>query len=429
MPGFNQPSGGLGSLRAVTNPSLEKRLRGNINNIWARHWRGDLNAGGVRTDYTSTQCGFVVAPCKEFTQVRFLLKNIEASAPTCKMIVAVSNTSADRITPSVGNTKTNNPTTGWVDVTDGGSTTLTLPTFVSGDNRVAATKWTDWIDLPSLAPVDGASTTPYLMFRTKFSSPYTYWAQGTTRTTIGYPANFLDQYFSFGADRTVNPENATAANTTTFQDACGVFAVEFRSTSQVIKVICVGDSITQGVGDNSAGNSMGSWVPKSEATVQAMGLPLNFLNYGQGSCPSVSFLAFGKQAVTDHLPAIAMYSVWTPNDSIPDATNTLTAFNRAMNFANHCFANQCLPIFCFLAPNDGYILAADNFRKALINRCKATGIAVIDMTPAVGDGASPERFLTAMKNDNTHPNAAGYAAMAAVNIAKFTEILSRNISY
>ncbi|MGG2382861.1 hypothetical protein, partial [Salmonella enterica] len=85
--------------------------------------------------------------------------------------------------------------------------------------------------------------------------------------------------------------------------------------------------------------------------------------------------------------------------------------------------------FTFLAPNDGYILAADNFRKALIARCKATGITTIDLTGAVGDGASPERFQAALKNDNTHPNAAGYTAMAAVNIARFTELLSRNISY
>jgi lysophospholipase L1-like esterase len=409
-------------------PQLSQRFIGNINNVFARHWSGGISAGGVRNDYTSTQCAFVVAPCDEFTQVRFLFKNIEATPPNVTAVCAVTNSSANKIEPSVGNTKTNNPTNGWIDVTFDGDITGTLPDFTSGDVRVAATLWSDWMDLPSIAPTDGASTRPYLMFRTKFSSPFTYWAQGVTRTTIDYNPNFFDQYYRFGADTTGTTENSTAANTNTYQDGTGVFAVEFRSSKRVLKVVCVGDSITQGVGDNTQGNSLGSWVPKSEALRLASGLPVNFLNYGQGACPSVSYLAYGKQAVTDHKPAAAIYSVWTPNDSIPDATNTVTAFNRAMAFANHCYDNNTLPIFAFLAPNDGYILAADNFRKALITRCKATGIDVIDMTPAVGDGASPERFIPAMKNDNTHPNAAGYAAMATINIAKFNEIITRNIS-
>ena len=420
---------GLRKAFASVKPDLTQRLLSNINNIYARHWRADLNAGGVRTDWQSTQCAFMVAPCGEFNEVRFMFKNIEAIAPDVEMICAVTNTSANKIEPSVGNTRTNNPTTGWVDVTLSGSTTIALPDFTTGDNRVPNTIWTDWIKLPSISPTDGASATPYLMWRTKCTSPFTYWAQGTTRTTIAYPANFFDQYYRFGNDTVTTPENGTAANTTTFQDATGVFAVEFRSNKRVVKVVCVGDSITQGVGDNATGNSMGSWVPKSETLAMAQGLPLNFLNYGQGSCPSISFLAFGKTAVTDHLPAIAMYSVWTPNDSIPDATNTVTAYNRAMEFANHCYNNNVLPVFCFLAPNDGYILAADNFRKALITRCKASGVAVIDLTRQVGDGQSPERFITSRKNDNTHPNLAGYQAMADLNILELKKILNQNFQY
>lgn len=412
-------------------PLFSERLIGNLGNKHTRHWIGDIKAGGVRTDYTSTQCGFMIAPCPDFYQVRFLIKNIEATPPNLKLICAVTNNATDRITPSVGNLKTNNPATGWIDVLKGGSATIAAPAFTTGDVRFANSAWTDWMDLPSIPPTDGASlyNRPYLMFRAKWSGPFTYWAQGTTRTTIAYPPNFFDQYFSFGADRTVNPEVATAANTTTYQDSTGIFAVEFRSSKRVVQVLCVGDSITQGVGDNLTGNSMGSWVPKSQVKADAQGLPLNFLNYGQGACPSLSYLGFGKQAVTDHLPAAAMYSVWTPNDSIPDASNTLTAYNRAMDFANHCFTNNVLPVFDFLAPNDGYILAADTFRKNLITKCKNSGIAVIDMTPAVGDGASPERFIPARKNDNTHPNITGYDAMADLNIARWKGILSRNIQY
>jgi lysophospholipase L1-like esterase len=370
----------------------------------------------------------MVAPC-DFTEVRFLLKNIEAVAPTLKMIAAVTNTSADKITPSVGNTKTNNPATGWIDVTKAASTTIATPAFTTGNVRWPNAAWTDWMALSSIAPVDGLSIRPYLMWRTKFSSAFSYWAQGSTRTTLGFPANFFDQYYNFGNDRTVNPQNATAANTTTFQDATGIFAVEFKSSKNVVKVVCVGDSITQGVGNNSFGNSMGSFVPYCETTAQALGMPLNFLNYGQGSCPSASYLEFGKQAVTNHLPAMAMYSVWTPNDGIPDATNTATAYTRALDFAAHCTANNVLPVFDFLAPNDGYILAADNFRKSLITQCKASGIAIVDMTPAVGDGASPERFITARKNDNTHPNATGYQAMAEITINRLSQILSANTNY
>lgn len=410
-------------------PALDNALMGNTDNRWVRHWTGDVKLGGVRTDYTSTQCASMIAPCDNFTEVRFLLKNAEGVAPTCKIIAAVTNNLTNRITPSVGGTKTNDPTTGWCDVLQGGSTTITLPAFTTGDTRNPNGVWTDWLKLPSIAPTDGVSTRPYLLWRTKFSGPFTYWAQGSTRTTTAYPANFMDQYYNFGADRTVNPENATNVNTTTYQDSGGVFAVEFRSAKRVLKVLCVGDSITQGVGDNSVGNSMGSWVPKAETIAQNLGLPLNFLNYGQGGCPSVSYLAFGKQAVTNHLPAIAMYSVWTPNDSIPDATNIVTAYNRAIEFATHCLTNDCLPVFTFLAPNDGYILAADNFRKQLITQIKAQGFFVVDMTPAVGDGASPERFIAGRKNDNTHPNAAGYTAMSEICIARLSELIGFNIRF
>lgn len=410
-------------------PPANQRFLGNFNNIWTRHWTGPALVAG-NTGFAAYQCGFAVAPCPDFNQVRFLFKNIEATPPSVsKMIVAVTGSSLDRITPSVGSGKTNDPATGWVDVTFSGSTSSALPAFTSGDVRVPATMWSDWITLPSVPPSDGLSTKPYIMWRSKMSAAFTYWGQGTTRTQLSRPETFFDQYVSFATDPIATPTNATAANTTLYSDASPIFAIEFRSSQRVAKVLCIGDSITQGVGDNSAGNSMGSWVPKCEALCRASSIPMNFINYGQGGAPTVSYLAFGKQAVTDHLPTIAMYSVFSPNDSIPTAANTLTAYNRAMDFANHCFANNTLPIFTFLAPNDGYVTNADVYRRILRDRIKDTGIMCIDLTPAVGNGGAPERFLAGLKNDNTHPNAAGYLAMANLNISLLTPLLQANISY
>lgn len=426
---------GLGNSRSISNPKLSLKIpTANIRNTAIRHTKAAINTGG--TLFTSTYASLTNCPAPDFTHVRIILKNQEASPPNVSgCIVAVTNTAttfAQKVIPSTGNTVTGDGSTGWVTVTFSGSSTPTLPA-AGTDNHNPGILVSDWIPINSLTPVDG-SPWPYLMCRLKLSANFTYFNCGNGKATDNTKQDYHES-FRFVGDGITTPANFTTPSANDPNSI--IFGFEFRTSSPVVPIICVGDSITQGLHTSASADSNDtqtySWVPQSYETFLSAGVPVNLYNYGYSGATTTQFCTFGKNAVATHKPAVAIYSVFSPNDNSAGATYTQaqidTMYANAMDFAFTCQSNNCLPVFAFLAPDENLDSASDLLRKALITKVKAKGFYVIDMTEAIGDASTPQKFVSADKYDTLHPNRTGHGAMAAYFLSKLLYILTQNITW
>jgi lysophospholipase L1-like esterase len=418
------PAAGSGSNVGIpatylAHPRLGKRLMGNINNTYTRHWKEQLSV--AQSTYSSTYGLITKAPCTEYTHVRVVLKNAEATPPAVTgVLLAATASNANKTVPTTGNTLTNDGATGWVQATFGGSNT---PTLVAGTQAAPSVLISDWMPLNSIAPTDGA-TYPYVMARIKMGGNYSAIFTGLLNTD-NTKDTYLEMIGSAG-DYVTTPQSLTSGSAQSFSP---IFGLEFLSSSRVVKILCVGSSTTQGFGSTPIDSAYRSWVPITQETLLAAGIPANLFNYGYATQTTTTYAAYGKTAIDSHLPAMVFYQVFSPNDGTPSQNTINAQYQRAMDFANYAMAKNCLPIFLFTNPNNNYDATTDNFRKSLITRCKASGFAVCDLNTAVGDGATPERFQSGMNYDALHPNDTGYAAMAAVAVSVIKDILSRNITY
>lgn len=412
-------------------PAINKMLLGNVNPIWTRKQKHFLGAG--QTAITNTFNTIMQAPCKSFTHVRMILPNLEASPPTLEgALIAVTSQAGNatqKTSPATGSTVTNDGETGWQTVTFGGAAQPVLPA-ANAHNSDPGILVSDWIPLSSIAPTDG-SVFPYIIGRVKFQETV------STYTTVNFtqvtPSTVKDkdiyaETFYWVGNGISSPSSFSPG---TQQDRTPILGFEFLSASPVVKIACIGDSITAGEDTSGSAIDHYGWPSRAQEILAAQNVPVNFFNYGYGGATTPQILTFGKKAIDRHLPAIALYSVFSPNDGSPNSASYVnTQIRRAMEFANHCFSKGTLPVMTFLAPGDAYNTTHDNHRKSLINYFKNSRMAVCDMTPAVGDGATPERFIPARgSGDGIHPNAAGYAEMAVIAADTIRSIVSQNLSY
>jgi lysophospholipase L1-like esterase len=432
MGGLNG-NAGFGGVKSIANPPLGKRLMGNFNNIISRRSKQTLSAGDNRINTTTFNTIFQ-CPFKEFTAVRLIYGNLEASTFTVKSIIGVSadvgtggvSSSSKWTLPSNPGTITNDGTTGWQAVTYSGSATGTVP-LKGTDTTQPGLLFSDWIPMTSLTPTNGASR-PFLVTRTIVPTGTTFTNLNHKTDTINktYDNSVYCETFIASGDFVTTPASFSGGSN---QSVSPVIGVEFMVSSQIIRVLCVGDSITQGV-DNTGGVTVDyySWVQKAGDIFYTANLPVSLINCGYSGATTTQIAAFGKLAINAHLPNMVFYPPFSPNDGTPTQTLIDTQYRRAMDFANYALSKNVLPVFIFLAPKD-YSSTDDAFRKALIARCKSSGVAVCDMTTASGDGATPERYQTGLNSDATHPNAAGYTVMAPVAVSTILDIINRNMSY
>jgi len=402
-------------------PTLSKMLIGNINNVWTKHFMAQPVV--AQTTFANTYSIVTESPCTEFTHVRAILKNCEATPPSVTgVILAVTNSVAtSRIVPSTGNTLTENGATGWVTATFAGSA---VPILTAGTQTLPSVLVSDWIPLNSIASIDGGN--PFIMGREKLGANFSALYTGTQNSTVGQMTYV--QCRSANGDFVTTPSGFTAGNGVT-SNITPIFGFEFMNAKRVVKVLCVGSSTTQGQGSTPSDSLFRSWVQRAQETFNASSIPVNMINYGYAGLASATYIAYGKAAIANHQPAIGALQVYTPNDGTLTQAIADTQFAQAVDWANYCISQDCLPLLVFTTPNENLDATQDGYRKALITRCKASGFAVLDMTTAVGDGASPEKFIPAFKFDALHPDDDGYDAMTEVAAETILDLIRNNFSW
>ena len=124
------PTHDAASLAALANSGVTP---GRFTNISRAVDKAQFSAGGALTNRTYHT--IKKSSCGKFYWVRMILRNAETSTVTVDgAALAVTNTAlngAQRITPSVGGTLTGDSSTGWVQCTFEGATTVVMPARVS----------------------------------------------------------------------------------------------------------------------------------------------------------------------------------------------------------------------------------------------------------------------------------------------------------
>lgn len=401
----------------------------NISSVWTKKLLQEVSTGGAGAG--KTWAAILKAPCPDFTHVRLWFANQEATAGIItKIAVAVTNSNADKVTASTGTTLTNDGATGWVQGKFAGANGVTLGAAGADVNNASMTA-SDWIPINSIAPTDG-STLPYLLARVIYSNTFSYLFQGAdASTTDKTKSQYIETYHTGGSvDAIADPTQLTAGNAS-FDPATPLYAFEFLSSKTGIRTVCIGDSITQGYAGSQL--TAGGWWQQAQDLLIAAGYGINLFQGAIGGTTTTQYAAFGKTNVANFKPAVALYSLISPNNGPSGAfAGGLTQkimdlqFQTAMDFANYCRLNETLPIFTILTPNDNYSSADDAFRLAVIARAKAAGVAVIDLTPAIATTANPQRFQSGFTADTVHPVYAANTLMAQSFVSQYIGILAQS---
>ncbi len=183
------------------------------------------------------------------------------------------------------------------------------------------------------------------------------------------------------------------------------------STSQQ-KIVCIGDSITQG---GSVANSFPSYI---DPLATSLGLP--YVNLGiAGEKASDGLVRYQSQAFsrpyTDKV--YIMFGANDINASVSAATCATQLETMAQGFitAGYPVRNICLSSPCYqkLGANSSTL---DGYASAIIAKANGLGVRYADILTAIRNDASPD----ALMGDNLHPNSSGNALIASTIATAFS---------
>lgn len=403
----------------------------NITGAVGKRFRQDVVLGA--TNIASTYCAIVNAPRKNFTHARVLFANQEATPGVISGLIAsvTNNGIADIVTPSVGNTVTNDGgLTGWQTGTFDGATGVTLPA-AGADIRHPGTLFSDWIPLKSVDQIDGTKY-PYAMFRVNYSATFTIIQPDATNTQLTNKnrACYAEFYRSNSTDAIAVPSVLTAANKVASNSTpfYGFEFIDISTGETFIEVLCGGDSITDGTGSTL---SFDNWLSQANEMFYDAAIPINLTKVGLPGQTTANFSTALMQAIDQHMPGAVAYSAFSPNNYNTVGsfgyTQAEIMFQDALKVKQYCDDRDILLIFTFLAPYDTYNVADYNAIAYYRKRIASLGCPIVDMYPAVSAGTSPDRYAQGLTPDGIHPTTEGYRRQSLIAFEQFPVALRARI--
>lgn len=408
------------------NPKIGYKITKMPSNQASRHWKTLMTT--AKSTNTTSYNGIFKAPAA-YNWVQPIYGNMEASSVTRTAIVAPTTSNTNRCVPTGGsltNAVTNDAgQTGWSQVTQSGSATITLP---AGTSTAPSVTYADWIQLRSQATADGSGSMPYVLHRECGSGSGTFsgFFAGTSNTDSTLVTYVRGD--SFVGNAVTTPSNL-ASNTGEVSIGT-LIGMNFRTGAPYIRVMAFGSSTTQGGGNPIPQDTAArSWVPMLEELLRAAGLPVTIENHGLSSATTAQYLAIAKARISENAPHIALYPPFGTNDGTPTQAIVDQMFSNAMDFAETATKSGVLPVFTFLCPNSAYTAGQDAFRLSLKTRCQATPWLVLDLTTGISDTNTPQGFLSFANYDGTHTNAAGYFVQAQTAYQPMVNLIMNNFSF
>jgi len=187
-------------------------------------------------------------------------------------------------------------------------------------------------------------------------------------------------------------------------------AVEFayRGMASVRTVLGIGDSLLEANSTQLPGNVLGAYGLRGVTRASTPQRPIHWVNGGMSSENGATYLAAGLAAITALDPSDVLYCPFAVNDGSPDRFLTDAMQARLTQIVSACRAGRRNLLLVTSPPNNGYTLAQDTERRRANDLARAAcagGVAtLVDYAAALGDGASPERYLAGMFFDAIHPS-------------------------
>lgn len=367
-----------------------------------------------------------------FRRVRVHLLNADASATAnFSCVIAATETGAEtsasvRCRPVVGGTTYNTlaadaGSPGWRNVTFAGASSAPIPARTSTYDHGVLTS--DWIDCQSVTRVDVATGRPVLLLRAFANAIWTTAGNITNDSTAQVTAwrnnqsatwyRIRDQSFIATLDgtTTLSMEGGSINNSLLH------YALEFDYDYPALTVAGIGSSLAEG--STYVNGKYSPWQYRAAKLASSPTRPVEYMNFGVNAQTGATIDPSGLTAISTFRPNIIFHEAWNPNDGTP-ASNliniSIQRLRRTLEAARAVGSRVCVwsPVV-----NDGYTEAVDAFRLALKTELIAQSqngklFDILDTDSVWSNGATPARWITAMKTDNTHPSVAGVDAMANI---------------
>jgi len=337
--------------------------------------------------------------------------------------------------PTANMTTPNVPTGSWTAFTWSGAGSVNRTN--SAATAYPTAQVSDWMSSANIKNVarDDGGTLPMWMVtqHNPFGAgtyTYSFEGQGSTAfdTDILTSGRRYYKMFQSGVDGVGTPANFTQ---TAESNNCNPFILQFRTRGRVASLMVCGDSIAGGSLTTSNMLSPGF---RCAIGLSSSNFPVQYLGSCSASRLSTSSLAEAKVMISNANPQIAAFEVFSPNDGAISASLVATQLRQAIDFVQHCRANDCVPILCTPTPDNTDTLASSNLKIGLTNSLlalRAKGVLICDWWNAVaafpGNNASTGwGWITGYYGDDKHPSDAGAAIMAGILQLQVRKVINAN---
>jgi len=184
--------------------------------------------------------------------------------------------------------------------------------------------------------------------------------------------------------------------------------LELYTDTTVITVASVTDST--GLGTTDAGTNSISPVQIACEALSTSSVTLLHSTRGWSGKTAQQLYLYLMTLLEDAPPNILIWQLWSQNNT------TDTEYSREISLARdvvmRCRLKGVVPVILTGIPTNSLSLANDTQRKLINDTVRDWNEIVCDADALISDGASPARYLSAY-GTGTHPNTAGYNALAA----------------
>lgn len=408
-------------------PHRDYALSNKYWNIETKRQSGSGISTGTAVGATNKDFHVVGTAEQNWDAVRLILLNAETANSTQAVTASFA--------PTANMTTVNSPTGSWTTFTWSAAGSVNFTN--SSSNQLYTTVTSDWMSSASVTSVarDDGGTLPMFMFRIHLptgAGTYTYTTESSGSTS--YDTDLLTsgrrwyKIFQSNIDSVTTPASFTQTTESNLVPAC---ILQFRSRGRILSFMGVGDSIMGGSLTTSNMLSPGFLACSGKSS---SAFRVQYVGSGWASQTTANYLANAKTLISALNPQACAYSVYSPNDGALSSTIVATQLRQAMDFIQHCRANDCLPILVTPTPDNTDAAATSTLKAGLTTTLlalRSQGVAVVDWWSYVAafPGANASTgygWITGYYGDNTHPNDTGAAVMAAQFSAIIQDIILAN---
>ncbi len=375
--------------------------------------------------YSNRTYQIITTSESHFNKVRLVFKNVSELPVEYSGVSLCANTS-----------NTGVPSSTLIPVTLDGSSSIALKPRVS--STIASHTYSDWINVESVSRSD-SGTLPLLLTRCFLPSGVMTQYGGTSQPDGGWDDGTgvsNGRVFNIGSssgDKTQSQTNISSS----LSWGCPSVDFEFKTKTQSVNVMAVGDSITNG--DSSGGDRVESPVHIACSSISSLDRGVQSRNEGFSSQPTNNFedKLFGV-INSESVPDILVYSSFSPNDvSLVGATDqdrigAIEAMKPNVISAIAMCRSQGIKIVLSSGLPYVWNTAVDNARKSFNTWVESLtdGIDVffVDFDSVGSDGETPSRYKPSYSVDTLHPSTLCYQEMGGVLAVVLNSIIKWDIA-